>query len=412
MSSSYLLGSNLPTNRSKVSLNASRKSNRSWFHRTFSRMEEGSLRGNILLLVITTMGSSFFLLPYCAKRVGIMTTIGMMAISALVSYYSSILLFHGFSNTSAKTYDECVEKILGQKMGIFANVVVLLHTLGQVMSTWIFAFKFITSGVFDITKSDESASWYDIYWFSFFGVTFLVIFLATLAKSIERLKVVSMIGLMILVYLIGVLVYLTPEYFEYYVSRKQIHFKNFVATWEILQVYGISQYIFLNQYSIMSICNNLKNVSFNRTTKLINRAIITLFLIYVFVLFCGYFSQPDEPTSEIFLLREPIEGMNDTPLLIGKIGFGFTLIVGIFVKCYYLLVFLEQLIQNSYRILTNENKRRRMIQKNIDFVQQHKDDIITLGDRKEIEKNVVGGMHVKEYEKQLEEDLLSSLKRT
>ena len=405
------LGSNLPTNRSRVTMDASRKSNRSWFERTFSKMEEGSLRGNILLLIITTMGSSFFLLPYCAKRIGIMTTIGLLAVSGFISYYSSMLLFHGYSNTSAKTYDECVEKILGRKMGLLANIVVLLHTLGQVMSTWIFAFQFITSGIFDITDTNETAEWFEPYKYGFFVGTFFIIFLVTLGKSIEKLKFISMVGLMILLYLIGCLVYLTPEYFEYYIDKKQIHFRNFIATWEILQVYGTCQYMFLNQYSIMSICNNLKNVSFSRTTKLVKRAIIVLFLIYVFVLFCGYFSQPDHMETQIFLLRKPIEGFNDTPVLIGKIGFGFTLMIGILVKSYYMLVYLEQLVQNSYRILTHDSKRKQLIQKNIDFVQQHTDEILAIGDRKLIEKNVIEGMHIEEYEKQLEEDLLSKLIR-
>lgn len=412
MSSTLLLGSNLPTNRSDVSHNPTHKSNRSWFYRTFSKMEEGSLRGNILLLIITTMGSSFFYLPYCAKKVGIMSTILMLAISGFISFYSSMMLFHGFSNTSAKTYDELIEKILGQKIGLFANLVVFLHTFGAVVSTWIFSFRFITSGLLDITHETEGASWFTKYKLGFFLVTFFIIYLVTLARSIEKLKVISMIGLAILVYLISCLVYLTPDYFEYYSSMRMIHLTNFIWTWEMLKVYGMVQYMFLNQYSIMTICNNLKEVSFRRTTKLIKRAIVALFLIYVFVLFCGYFSQPDEPTNEIFLLRTPIPGINDTAVLIGKLGFGITLLIGILVKSYYLLLYFEQLLHNSYRILTGDSRKLKLIQKNIDFVQQHKNIIISIGDRHKIQEIVQDEHVLEEQEKRLEEDLQSKVIRT
>lgn len=405
MSSTLLLGSNLPTNRSDVSNNPTHKSNRSWFHRTFSKMEDGSLRGNIVLLIVTTMGSSFFYLPTCAKHVGIISTILMLSVSAFVSFYSSMLLFHGFSNTSAKTYDECIEKILGKKVGLFANAVVLLHTFGQVVSTWIFAFKFVTSGIFDITHQTPEAPWFEYYKVGFFLVTFLIIYLVALSRSIEKLKIVSMVGLLILIYLISCLVYLTPDYFNYYSSLHQINFQNFIWSWEMLKVYGMTQYMFLNQYSIMSICNNLKEVSFKRTTKLVKRAIVTLFIIYIFVLFCGYFSQPDIPTNEIFLLRTPIAGLNDTPILVGKLGFGVTLIIGILVKSYYLLVYFEQFLHNTYRIFTTDSKRMKLLQKNVDFVLQHKNVIKSIGDRHKIQEIIEDHHVLEEQEKRLEEDL-------
>ena len=336
----------------------------------------------------------------------------MLVISGVISFYSSRLLFHGFSNTSAKTYDECIERVLGQKIGLFANLVVLLHTFGAVVSSWIFSFKFITSGLLDITHETDSASWFEKYKIAFFGVTFVIIYVVTLSRSIEKLKVVSMVGLVILIYVISCLVYLLPDYFEYYSSKKMIHFRNFIWTWEMFKVYGMTQYMFLNQYAIMTVCNNLKEVSFKRTTKLVKRSTIILLFIYVFVLFCGYFSQPDEPTNEIFLLRTPIPGINDTAVLIGKIGFGITLLIAILVKSYYLLLYFEQFMHNSYRIFTRDSKRLKLIQNNIDFVQQHKNEIVNIGDRHKIQEIVEDENTLVVQEKRLEEDLQSKLIRT
>lgn len=410
--SARLLSSNLQTDRSLLSNNQTTRSNRSWFARTFSRMQDGSLRGNILLLIITTMGSSFFYLPYCAKRVGIMSVILLLALSAFVSFYSSMLLYHGFSSTNAKTYDECIERILGQRVGLFANLVVLLHTFGAVVSTWIFSFKFITDALFCITGQDEGAAWFPSYKLAFFCGTFLLIYAVTLGNSIEKLKVVSMVGLLILTYLICCLVYQTPTYFAYYMSPQQIHFENFIARWELLKVYGMTQYMFLNQYSIMPICSSLKEVSFRRTTKLVKRAIVTLLLLYVFVLFCGYFSQPDAPTNEIFLLRTVLPGHADTAVLVGKVGFGATLLIGILVKSYYLLMYFEQFLSNSHRILTGDRRCRKLVRKNIDFVEQHRNAIRSIGDRHKIQEIVADHEQaLVAHEKQLDADLQRELSR-
>lgn len=89
------------------------KPNRSWFTRTFSTMKEGSLRAQIFLLIITTMGSSFFVLPFSGKKIGIGFTILMLCFSAFVSFASSSILFMGYRETKAKTYNECVKMILG-----------------------------------------------------------------------------------------------------------------------------------------------------------------------------------------------------------------------------------------------------------------------------------------------------------
>lgn len=99
---------------SQTSMEAMPKDNRSWMRRTFSSMQEGSLRAQIFLLIITTMGSSFFLLPYSAKKIGIGLVLGMLTFSAVISFYSSAMLYAGYNETHAKTYNSCMTLVLGK----------------------------------------------------------------------------------------------------------------------------------------------------------------------------------------------------------------------------------------------------------------------------------------------------------
>ena len=103
------------------------KPDRSWHQRTFGKMDEGALRGNIFLMTLSTVGSAFFYLPYMAKEIGICTLLFLLALPAFTSYYFSYKLYYGFKATKAKTYDECMKEILGPKLGYLSNVVIFMH---------------------------------------------------------------------------------------------------------------------------------------------------------------------------------------------------------------------------------------------------------------------------------------------
>lgn len=132
---------------------------RNFLQRTFGRLTEKGVRGNIFLLIMTTIGSAFFLLPYTAKTVGLFTVIIFLLSAGLLSYLCSLILYFGFAYTKAKTYNECMEKILGEKMGLFSAFIIFLHIIGSAVSTWMFSFKFLSSGLyqyFEVVPSQQA----------------------------------------------------------------------------------------------------------------------------------------------------------------------------------------------------------------------------------------------------------------
>lgn len=328
----------------------------SWLVRTFSTMGEGSLRAQIFLLIITTMGSSFFLLPYSAKQIGIAFVLIMLTFSAAISYTSSAMLYMGYKETGAKTYNECVTKILGRKLGYFSNIIVFMHTFTAVLSSWIFAFEYLTSGVQELFGFDETWRFFVLYKTFFFAFTLLVMFIATLASSLEKLRLVAIIGIGFIFYLVGVFAYLTPEYYRHYSSQGKVTIHWFKADPFFLKTFGICFYIFLNQYTILPVCNNVKSATFRRASKIIYRSIFTLLFLYFIIITCGYLSEPDDTKTEIFLLRKAIEGSSDFAILIGKIGFGITLMIAVTVKSTYLLLYLHELINGFSKVFSNSQE--------------------------------------------------------
>lgn len=328
--------------------------NRSWLDRTFGTMKEGSIRGNMFLLIVTTIGSAFFILPQCARNIGLLFMCLLVLLAALLSYSCSRVLYYGFRETKANTYNECMEGLLGKKIGLASTVVIMMHTFGTSVSTWIFSWKYLRSGMMQVFGLDPENDVISIgYQHAFFYCGFLIIFTVTLFRSIEKLKVVSIVGFFMILCLVGVFISQTPRYFEHYNDMGAIQFIGF--KWELygLKAWGIIVYMFLNQYATLPIYKTTKNVNFRRITKIVGRTIFVVTLVYLTILFCGYFSLPTNAEQEIFLLRPPILGESDYIIKIGKVGFGCALFVGVMVRSHFVLIYFDQLLNKVGQALSD-----------------------------------------------------------
>lgn len=329
-------------------------------NRTFSKMEKGGIRGSIFLLLITTAGCSFFYLPYYSKKCGILLTTLLLIIPAVLSYYSSTLMYYGFKFTKAVTYDECINRIFGRKIGLLANIIVFIHVFGSVVSTWVFSYVFCSSTASTIFGG-FSDSGKNLFLYLFFGVTFILMFMSVTFANIDKLKFIAIFGFLILVYLMVLFMALTPEYFNYYNDSGQFKLEGAIFSGFVFKTYGLTQYIFLNQYSIIPLCSNVKDVSFRRIKKVILRAMVVLFFLYFAVMVTGYFSQPSislakDKLTELFILRPYLEGYNDLALEIGKGLFGVTLFIGMLIKSQFFILYFNQIIKNVRTLIRGGSK--------------------------------------------------------
>lgn len=314
----------------------------SWVKRTFGPLTKGGVRGNIFLLIITTIGSSFFYLPYAARQIGLVFTLILLVTAALLSFFSSLILIKAFEKTKAPTYNDGVKQLVGPVAGFFTNFVILIHTIGQVSSTWIFSYRFLTSGLQQLFGWKDDNAILVNFKYGFVPLGFCLIFLITLLGSAEKLKKVSLAGIAMIIYILIVFVVETPEYYGHY--KDEIHVETFKLSWYTFKTWGFCNYMFLNQYAIMPICSGMHKFKPRRAIKIVLRSTVVIVLIYILILFCGYFSLPTNSDVQIFLLRPPLDKDHDSFIMYGKIIFGCTLFVGVLVKAHFMLMYFEQII--------------------------------------------------------------------
>lgn len=366
---------NLLHRDTNLGINPSSKSHKNWFKRTFSKLDNGGLRGNTFLMLVSTAGCSYFYLPYFAKVSGLYAMCIFLSISAFVSYYSSTKLYYAYKATKAKTFNECTEMILGSKLGFLANFMIFLHVYGTVLVTWAFGFKIFNHVlILNYPKLAEQSFQYPFGYVYFLSV-FLIVFLFNFFGNLEKLKSISAIGLLIMIYLTLVYAFQMSDYFDYYNDKDRIAVEGFKIDNKVFATFGLSNCLFLNQYTIMPICKNINNVTSKRVTKVIGRALLSVFLVYLSILFIGYFSQPNQNVmdsghmSTLFLLRTPIPGRADTWAMIGQALFGIFMLINLIVKSHFLIIYFEELLRNIGKITSNRNlTRERIIDDEIDVM--------------------------------------------
>jgi hypothetical protein len=195
--------------------------------------------------------------------------------------------------------------------------------------------------------------------------------------NIDKLKFIAILGFLILVYLVILFMAYTPDYFNHYNDKHEFQLEGIIMTSFMFKVYGLTQYIFLNQYSIIPLCNNVKNVSFRRIKKVIFRAMLCLFVIYFCVMITGYFSQPSislakTKLTELFILRPSITGKKEMPLLVGQTLFGITLFIANLVKSQFFIMYFHQIIKNTL-ILWRGGTKEELLKKRL--MEQEKKEV-------------------------------------
>lgn len=199
----------------------------------------------------------------------------------------------------------------------------------------------------------------------------LLLFIFSLIGKVELLKKISIIGIFIIIYLIFVFLLLLPEYYTYYGDKIGIVIANFDSN--LFVTNGICFYLFLNQYTVIPICNNLERIRSQRITKIIRRTDLFSLIIYLLFTLIGYFSMPndilgteEEKNWELFLIRPSIEGKSSVWVTAGIVLFGINLIIAVLVKGYFLLMYFNQILYNLKMIFKKTKKSDQKFKTQLD----------------------------------------------
>ena len=107
---------------------------KTFYDRTFTKMDAGSLRGSIFALCSAAIGAGVLSLPYVLALNGWLIGLIFIFVGAIAANWSNkILAKRAVENNCPNYYSLCV-KVGGPKLGMLLSVCILLYGFGVLIS--------------------------------------------------------------------------------------------------------------------------------------------------------------------------------------------------------------------------------------------------------------------------------------
>ena len=295
---------------------------RTWFKRTFSKINTGSLRGSIMVALTTALGTGLFTFHHLIKSTGLLFFFVIMILHALAYYFvSHVLSFVSEKNTDCNTLSQLVRKVLGVRwMWVFESFFVLYLFLTELayMLT-------ISHCVFINFRTQISSYFYqnrDVA-FAEFNSLFIYVIAALLVpinllNNMNKIRYASIFSVAIILYI--VVVASCQVYPFYQEARGESH--NF-SDFDLLGFfgnYGIALYSYGCLSNFYGVVNMVHNPSLKRLKKIYFRTFMFLMLLFIFFGTVTNYSLPDskKDATDLFIFREGLKGQGDLLMLLGR----------------------------------------------------------------------------------------------
>ncbi|CAD8083818.1 unnamed protein product [Paramecium primaurelia] len=257
--------------------------NTSWFARTCGTMKKGSLRQSIIALMCAAMGSGMLSFPSNPVQSGLINSIILMIICALLSRFSMHILMKCAFKNNQHSYAELVKFALGSKMQKFYSVDMICYTFGAIVCYQILFIQFLWQ-VLLICGFDQSYQDQVRY---IGGALFMILnFPISMMKDLYSLRYFTVVQIIIIAYiLVIIIIYFFTEFSNLFDDSKIVYFDFNI---ELTSTFASTFFGFICHQLIFPIRSELNRSSFRRMSKIFNRAIFSELIIYLTLMIFGY----------------------------------------------------------------------------------------------------------------------------
>jgi hypothetical protein len=116
---------------------------KSIFHRMFSKMEAGSLRGSIFAMSSLALGTGCLALPLRFSQMSMLCALIVVVLGSAAAYWSLVIMIEASKKTKSTDYSTLVKETLGGKLSLILDFTILIYIFGilisyQVISNYFF----------------------------------------------------------------------------------------------------------------------------------------------------------------------------------------------------------------------------------------------------------------------------------
>ena len=314
---------------------------RTLFHKIFGPMEAGSIRGSIFNMVILSLGTGMFALPKYMSNTSLFFSCLLITIICIIVWWSLLLLSKACEKNKIYNYSKLIEVLYGKPFAIIYDIIVYLYSFGVLILFNVLINTNLGEGLYglhyykkyDTLEDFQKNSFWDDWYIKIllpYAISIIIVYPMCLIKDVSKLRIISLIGVMNVIFLIFIVIYQSKDYITKDNLENNVNYtdlkKGFKGKLDVLNFISTIFYASCFHIGCVPVINTLKNNVRRRIFKAIRRTILLDIFLYLIIAVIGYLSYP-ENTPSLIIQRPPIKkGDSDILMGIGKLGFVFTFI--------------------------------------------------------------------------------------
>jgi len=296
---------------------------RTFFQRTFGKVERGSLRGAVLALVSTAIGAGCLALPVAFRFLGVILGTIMLLFASFCAYMGLMGVSLAGHKYRIYNYPDLVKHVLGSFWGYFLELTIITYVYGTLIGYQIMIGIFVPNICSSVGIKVDSQEERMI---AMVGANVLVMAPLALFRQLSSLRVVSLLSALALVYITVIVV----AEFPYFVNQNDFSEVDlFKVDSNIFSGFAFCLYSFACHTNVSQVQGELRANNLRRVSKVAMRAVGLIVVPYIALGSFGYLSTLEETPTLILMRQPPTSISNDWLMVVARVLMTLTLVFAV-----------------------------------------------------------------------------------
>jgi len=296
---------------SRVDLSPMGSGRRSFYNRTFSKLQKGSLRGGIFNMISSALGGGVLSLSYVFVLSGWSIGLFLLGVGCIAGIWSNLIIAKIAIKHKLKNLDEMAFRAGGNCLRKFLQIMMVVYATGSCTGYQIFLGNLLTYFFEQVLPASDSDFLHSFEFRLLVNVPIAGVILLPLSlkRDMSALAFAGVLSVASLTYTLLVLVVETPFYWREYRNAPTTELKSFELDWNFLTSFSLVVFAYTCQMSLMPVYSELVKPNYQRISKIVHRALFVDAIFYYTIACAGYFSMFNY-TSDVVIERPALSGFD------------------------------------------------------------------------------------------------------